>query len=458
MLAEPDFRKLFATRLISQTGDGVFNAGLAAYVFFSAQIFPDPLAAAEAFAVLYLPYSLAGPFAGVFIDRWQRRQILVWSAVIRAGFVAVAAFFIASGTLGLPLYLAALAVLGVNRFFLSALSAALPRVVADDKLVMANSVAPTSGTIVAFAGGLIGLGVHRLTGGGPGGSAAVMAAAGACYLIAGLAALRMARGLLGPDAGTAGRGQLRRELRAVLDGLVAGVRHVAARRQAAAALLATASHRFLYGILLLMSILVYRNYFYPGSGGSAALSHFSLLVITSAAGYGLAAVVTPAATRRLPKPAWIAVLLAAGGVCTGVLGATFRQLPFLVIGFALGLAAQGVAICTSTILQQRVDDDFRGRVFSINDMLFNAAFVLGAAVCAPFMPDNGFSYPMLIVVAAGYVLAAGGYLLLNGQLREPSPASGGAPPPDSGGPSPDSGGPSPGSAAGADRPAQRSSS
>src|SRR5215470_12041850 len=325
---------------------------------------------------------------------------------------------------------------------------------------MGNSVAPTSGTIVAFAGGLIGLGVHRLTGGGPGGSAAVMAAAGVCYLIAGLAALRMARGLLGPDAGTAGRGPLRHELRAVLDGLVAAVRHVAARRQAAAALLATASHRFLYGILLLMSILLYRNYFHPGSGGSAALSHFSLLVITSAAGYGLAALVTPAATRRLPKPAWIAILLATGGVCTGVLGATFRQVPFLVIGFALGLVAQGVAICTSTILQQRVDDDFRGRVFSINDMLFNAAFVLGAAVSAPFMPDNGLSYPLLIVVAAGYVLAAGGYLLLNGQVREPSPGSPVSPEsPASGGvPSPGSGGPSPGSAAGAESPAQRSSS
>ena len=71
VLAERDFRRLFATRLISQTGDGVFTAGLAAYVFFSAQIFPNPLAAAEAFAVLYLPYSLVGPFAGVFIDRWS---------------------------------------------------------------------------------------------------------------------------------------------------------------------------------------------------------------------------------------------------------------------------------------------------------------------------------------------------------------------------------------------------
>src|ERR1700729_2595980 len=84
VLGERDFRKLFATRLVSQTGDGVFNAGLGAYVFFSAQSFPDPGAAAVAFAVLYLPYSLVGPFAGVFIDRWSRRQILMWSAIVRA--------------------------------------------------------------------------------------------------------------------------------------------------------------------------------------------------------------------------------------------------------------------------------------------------------------------------------------------------------------------------------------
>ena len=35
------------------------------------------MAAVDAFAVLYLPYSLIGPFAGVFIDRWSRRQIIV---------------------------------------------------------------------------------------------------------------------------------------------------------------------------------------------------------------------------------------------------------------------------------------------------------------------------------------------------------------------------------------------
>ena len=89
MLAERDFRKLFNTRLVSQTGDGVLTAGVGTYVFFNASTFPSPTAGAAAFAVLYLPYSLIGPFAGVFIDRWSRRQILVWSALIRAVFVVV---------------------------------------------------------------------------------------------------------------------------------------------------------------------------------------------------------------------------------------------------------------------------------------------------------------------------------------------------------------------------------
>src|SRR5712692_3884566 len=185
VLAERDFRRLFATRLISQAGDGVFTAGLGSYVFFNATTYPNPASAAGAFAVLYLPYSLIGPFAGVFIDRWSRRQILVWSALIRSVFVVLTASLVASGNLGVPLYAGVLLVLGVNRFFLSSLSAALPHVVAEDKLVMANAVSPTMGTVVGFAGGIAGLGVHLATGGGRGGSAATLLAAGACYLLAG---------------------------------------------------------------------------------------------------------------------------------------------------------------------------------------------------------------------------------------------------------------------------------
>jgi len=439
VLAEYDFRQLFATRLVSQAGDGVFNAGLGAYVFFNATSFPNPAAAAAAFAVLYLPYSLVGPFAGVFIDRWSRRQILVWSALLRFAFVVLAAAFVAAGALGLPLYIAALLVLGVNRFFLSALSAALPHVVSSDKLVMANSVAPTSGTIVAFIGGIAGVGVHLVTGGGQIGSAATLMVGGLCYLGAGLLATRMPRSLLGPSAmadGTAPDG-LGTDLANVLRGLRAGVGHLARRRRAGAALAATASHRFLYGIMLLMSVLLYRNFFYRGDGGNAALGHYLVIIVASALGYGTAAVVTPVAARRMTKAAWITTLLAGGGIATGALGTGFRQPGFLAVGFLLGVVAQGVSICTTTILQQEVDDDFRGRVFSVNDMLYNAAFVLGAALSAAFMPPSGRSYPMLTLVTVGYLVAAGAYWLLSRQSPAgDSGASGSAAPEPGGSPAP----------------------
>jgi MFS family permease len=412
-MAERDFRRLFATRLVSQAGDGMFTAGLGTYVFFSRTTFPNPGTAATAFAVLYLPYSLIGPFAGVFIDRWSRRQILVWSALLRAALVVVTASLVGSGRLGTPLYLSVLAVLGVNRFFLSSLSAALPHVVAADTLVMANSVAPTTGTIASFLGGLGGLGVHLATGSGPGGAAATLLAGGTCYLLAGAVGATMGRDLLGPPRPAAGeqRATVLAELAIVARGLASGARHVWQRRPAAAALGATASQRAMYGILLLASILLYRNYFYPAKAANASLAHFTLVVIAAAIGFGAAAVITPVATRRLSKAAWITVLLAAGAVITGGLGPTFRQPAFLVIALGLGVVAQGVAICATTILQQEVDDSYRGRVFALYDMLFNVPFVIGAVVTAQFIPDSGKSYQMIAVAAAGYLLAAVCYAL-----------------------------------------------
>jgi sugar phosphate permease len=196
--------------------------------------------------------------------------------------------------------------------------------------------------------------------------------------------------------------------------LAAGARHVLQRRRAGAALFATAGQRMMYGILFLMSILLYRNYFYH-SNANNALAHFTLVVAASAVGYAAAAVVTPIVTARVSPGALITILLAVAGVVAGPLGATFSQVPFLLIAAVLGLVAQGVAITATTVIQQEVDDDFRGRVFSFYDMLFNVPFVIGAAVSAAFMPDDGKSYALVGVAAGGYVLVAVLYALLSGQ-------------------------------------------
>ena len=421
--AEHDFRKLFSTRLISQTGDGLFTAGLGGYVFFNSTNFPNPAAGAAAFTVLYLPYSLIGPFAGVFIDRWSRRQILVWSALLRSIFVVLTAGLIAAGELGVPLYVAVLAVLGVNRFFLSALSAALPHVVPKDKLVMANAVSPTAGGIMVAVGGLAALAVHVALHGGRGEYAATLLAAGCCYVAAGLAGATMPRDLLGPGLHDAPQrlGGIGRDLAVVAAGLIAGARYIFSRRGPATALAATGGNRIFYGILLLMSILLWRNYFYAGESANKALSHYVLLTAIVAVGYGTAAFVTPVATRRLTKRAWITILLLISAIVTAALGPPFSQPAFMTLGFFLGLAGQGVAICTTTILQEQVGDDFRGRAFSFYDMFFNALFVGGAAVSVAVMPATGRTVALMAAIAIGYAVTAAGYWLFSRPVRQPEP-------------------------------------
>jgi MFS family permease len=425
VLAEPNFRRLFATRLVSQTGDGIITAGVGTYVFFNASSFPSPTAGAAAFAVLYLPYSLVGPFAGVFIDRWSRRQILVWSALLRSAFVAATAALMAANSHGAPLYIAILLVLGVNRFFLSSLSVALPHTVAEDKLVMANSVSPTAGGIMATIGGVVALGLNVATGNTERGAAVTLLAGGCCYVAASLVAATMPRDLLGPvrDPGEQPPTRLLSELASVAAGLMAGARYVLRRRGPAAALGATGGFSFLFGPLFLMCILLYRDYFYRSSVGSAE-GHLGGLVVLSGIGYACAALVTPPATRRLSKPAWITVLLAASAVVTATLGETFNQIAYLAIGFCLYLARQGVAICAATILQEEVDDAYRGRVFAFYDMMFNATYVAGAALSAVFMPSNGHSPVIIGVVAAGYAIVAAGYWLSRPEGRGAQSPSG----------------------------------
>jgi MFS family permease len=422
VLAGRDFRRLFATRLVSQAGDGIVTAGVGTYVFFNATTFPSPGAGAAAFAVLYLPYSLIGPFAGVLIDRWSRRQILVRSALLRSVFVALTAAAMALGNRGALLYVAVLLVLGVNRFFLSSLSVALPHVVAEDELVMANSLSPTAGGISATIGGVVALGLNVATGNTERGAAITLLVGGCCYVAASLVAATMARDRLGPAGAQARRGPLLGELATVAAGLADGARYVARRRGPAAALAATGGFSFVFGPLFLMSILLYRNSFYRSSVGVAE-GHFGALVVLSGIGYACAAVITPPVTRRLSKPAWIALLLAFSAVVTLALGETFSPPAFLAIGFCLYLTRQGVAICVVTILQEEVDDAYRGRVFAFYDMMFNAAYVAGAALSVVIMPADGHSPVLIGLVAAGYAVVAAGYWLA---CRRDQSSSGGS--------------------------------
>src|SRR6478609_8141009 len=186
LLARKSFRRLLATRLSAQFGDGVFQAALAGTVLFNPQRAADPVAVAAGFAILLLPYSLVGPFAGVWLDRWSRRQVLLRANVLRAALVAVVAALVLAGVQGTAFFAAGLAVFSVNRFVLAALSAGLPHTTDDASLVSANALSTTSGAVATVAGSGAAIALLQLTGSSDAGYAALALSAALPYLLSAL--------------------------------------------------------------------------------------------------------------------------------------------------------------------------------------------------------------------------------------------------------------------------------
>ena len=121
----------------------------------------------------------------MFLDRWRRRQVLLYANLLRAVIVLIVAAQVLAGHSGLLFYVSALAVLSCNRFILAGLSAALPQAVDNERLVVANAVSPTAGTLAATLGGVVGVVVRALVGSGNGANALILAIAAASIYAAG---------------------------------------------------------------------------------------------------------------------------------------------------------------------------------------------------------------------------------------------------------------------------------
>ncbi len=407
LVAGRRFRQLLAVRLTSQFADGVFQVALASYVLFSPERQPDTGAIAVALAAVLLPFSVLGPFAGVFLDRWDRRRTLVLSNVVRTVPVLGTAAVISTGGHDLALLVLVIIAFSINRFLLAGLSAALPRVVQSDELVLANSLSPTLGTL-AFVCGLGAAAALRRIARPVGGDDWTVVLAAVGYLAAAWLATRLPPRLLGPDD-EPGRTDLRHELGHVVSGLGAGLRHLQARPAAAAALAVIAAHRFFYGLNTVATILLYRNYLNNPDDTDAGLTGLSVVVLVSGVGFVLAAFATPIATRLVRAQTWMLGLLCLAAVAEAFPGGLYTNEAVLAAALALGLTAQGVKICVDTLVQTNVDDAFRGRVFSLYDVVFNVVFVAAAAVGTVAVPANGKSYPLIGAVSLGYACTAAGY-------------------------------------------------
>ena len=405
VLAVRDFRYVFSVRIFGQFADGLLQSALATFVLFSPERQPNAASVAAAFAILFLPYSFVGPFAGVFLDEWRRRQVLVYANLLRAVLVVGVAALVWNKHDGLSLGVAVLVVLGVGRFVLAGLSASLPHVVAGPLLVTANALTPTTGTIFAAVGGVLGVAIRAAAGGGDYGSVFVLACAITSYVVAGLLASRLGKDALGPDEDT-----IRNSLAGVLRGLGEGFVQLARYPIAGRAVLIVSIQRIALGGLTVLALLLIRNTLNPSIDPDSALTEFALVTAAAAAGALIGAIVTPSMTRRMGFVRWtvIAAGQAAPLVTIGMMvGAYSRSMAALLIaGVSLGFANQAAKVAADTLVQREIDDDYLGRVFSIFDIAVNLALVLGITIVAFTAPASGVAPAVFIGIGALLALNA----------------------------------------------------
>ncbi|MGF1427944.1 MFS transporter [Kitasatospora sp. LaBMicrA B282] len=406
LLRTRDFRRLLTVRLLSQLSDGVFQVSLASYVIFSPERQASPADIASMLAVLLLPFSVVGPFAGVLLDRWRRRQVLHLGNLARAGLGLGTAALLLGHAPEWLFFASALLVTALNRFILAGLSAALPRVVSPAQLVTANALSPTAGTVAAACGGGAGFLVHQVLPPGATADAALVTVAALLYLSAALAAQRMAPSLLGPEHHP-DRPELRAALGRAGRDLLDALRHLARdSRPAVSALAAVTAARFCYGVLIVTVLMLSRYTFNPPTDTRAGLATLGTALGCSAVGFFLAAVISPWFTRRLGLTRWMVLCLGSAALFVPALGLPFAEAPAMAAALLLGVVTQGSKICADTIVQESVADDYRGRVFALYDVLFNVAFVAAAGVTALVLPLDGHSPGVLLGVAAVYAASA----------------------------------------------------
>jgi MFS family permease len=405
------FRRLFATRVVSQLGDGIFQLAAADVLLFQEPSTNPALTLTVISVVTLMPFSAIGPFSGVFIDRWERRKILSRTPLVRACFAALTPLVVNGNR---PLfYLVVLTVLSANRFFLATMSTVLPQLVPRDDLLVANSVATTGGSIANVTG----LGLGALLSGAFGGDRAALIAAAGFAVAAALARTVPAHRGFEPAGAPFGEA-----VREVLRELVEGVRRVRESRRATYALSAIAAVQTLVGAMS-ASVTV----FFISILGLKVRAASSLLGVL-AVGIGLGVVLVPFLARRVQRDALIPLSFLISGLAVLATGAHLTRFRVVAGSVFVGISYALAKIPVDTIVQEELPDAFRGRAFAAYDLLFNMARVLGTALAALAVAAHARLGTVVLAIGGSYLVASAFFrawsrrLLPVGRTRKTQPA------------------------------------
>jgi len=395
--------RILTIRWSGQLTDGLFQSALASFVLFSPERAPNAISAALAFAVVLLPYSLIGPYVGIFLDRFSRQRIIRNCNYLRAANLLIIAWLVNSGSTGIVLTLFVLFAFGVNRLILSGLSAGLPLLVKREELIAANALAVTGGTIWVVIGGGIGIGIKNLLSQNSDADfadAVVILIASLGFLTAALACFKLNKYEIGPlehEVSAESRGY-----KEVLEGLMILRSHSDALR----GILSIGIQRGGITALTLMALLLERNSFNDPADPDAGLAGFGMALAIAGIGIGLGAIISPYGVIKFGRHRWMRLLMFLCIPPLLIYAAGINEIAMIGSAFLVGLCGQGIKVTNDALVQSKITDEYRGRVFAFYDVAVNAGIVTGAIGAALILPNNGVTAFLPITIALFYLFAA----------------------------------------------------
>lgn len=389
-LRNRNFFLLWSGGLISMIGNWMLMAALPFYVY---QLTGSALATSGLLMAYLAPGMLFGSVAGVFVDRWDRKRVLVFGNFVQAAIIPLLLLVEANGWIWL-IYVVAFAESTVSQFLAPAENALLPQLVDEEHLVSANSLNALNDNLARIVGAALGgillgtIGFNNVV------LFDALSFATAAVLIA---------FVIAPQAKTA-----------VAEAAAGVSRWLQVWQEWLSGLRLVAQDDILRNLFIVIGIALF---------GDAILSALLAVFAQDVAGFsateygwlltarGIGGIVGAVVIAQLGPKLSKSVLIAGGLIISGLAILVMVTVPTLpvVVGLMVlgGPAFMGWIISIQTTLQQATSDDFRGRVFGVYGTTSTVLMFVGAGLAGVFADAAGTSWLMaaaaLIYVLSGLV-------------------------------------------------------
>jgi DHA3 family macrolide efflux protein-like MFS transporter len=377
---DSSFSALWTGQLISLLGDRVHQVALAFLVLRATE---SPIAVGAVFLVATLPNLLFGPIAGTLVDRWDHREVMIVSDLLRAGIVLLIP--IAAVTNLALVYPLVFLVTTISIFFRPAKGAILPRLVASEDLVAANSALWVGETFADIGGYVLaGLFVALL------GSQLPLAFwvdsvtyVASAILIASIAVAPVARRLpdiVGAAAGATADDAARvaTGLRGFTNELREGWQFLRTEPVLLANTLQSTAGQFMLGIFLALTP-VYASTSIHGSGFDDA-TVYSFIEGAVGAGNLIGGFVIGLIGSRLALGRMVILGYVGTGAAVAGLALTGNLTLAMGLAFGAGVGNLAFVIPSQTLFQRRTPPELMGRVLGLRFSLVFGAMTLAMGI------------------------------------------------------------------------------